>query len=187
MASNQIQLANIYDIDGNSLLLNEIVLNDRRYIFEHVSSSIHLLTEKTNMSPSVQMTTECTQKCADPGQSGTQNLDSKWMQVDGPGLVGKLEWCELEKVEVLGKKTLVSTSKRILVIQPKPLSTKLWSSFHAAKSVCGNICGRLYFPSSLSEIKESKRFGVIINGLPGGFGSDSIMKNVIGHGEMPIK
>ena len=121
--SNQIQLANIYDIYGNSLLLNEIVLNDRIYIFEHVSSSIHLLTEKTIMLPSVQMTTECTQKCP-AGQSGPPNFYSKWMQVDGPGLDEKLEWCELEKVQVLGKKTLVSTYKRILVI-PKPFSTKL--------------------------------------------------------------
>ena len=42
MSSNQIQLANVYDINGNSLLLNEIVLNDRKYIFERISSSIHL-------------------------------------------------------------------------------------------------------------------------------------------------
>ena len=149
MTSNQIQLANIYDIDGNSLLLNEIVLSNQQYIFERISSSIHLLTEKTDMLPSGQMTNEFTEKCPS-GPSGTQ--------VDGPGLNGKLEWCELEKVEVLLKKTLVSTSKRVLLVKPESSGTKVNGLFSAANRLCGNMCGRLYFPSTLSEIKEIKRF-----------------------------
>ena len=41
--SSQIQLANVYDLQGNNLLLDELVLMDRKYEFRKFSSSVHAL------------------------------------------------------------------------------------------------------------------------------------------------
>ena len=68
----------------------------------------------------------------------------------------------MEKVEVIVEKTFASTSKRVLLIKPKTLPVKthlrLDGTFYAANQLCSNVCGRIYFPSTLSEIKEIKRF-----------------------------
>ena len=43
IGSSQIQLANIYDIHGNALLVNEYVVLDASYVFQRFPSSIYLL------------------------------------------------------------------------------------------------------------------------------------------------
>ena len=43
IGSSQIQLANIYDIHGNALLINEYVVLDAGYIFQRFQSSVYLL------------------------------------------------------------------------------------------------------------------------------------------------
>ena len=43
IGSSQIQLANIYDIHGNALLVNEYVVLDASYVFQRFQSSIYLL------------------------------------------------------------------------------------------------------------------------------------------------
>ena len=43
IGSSQIQLANIYDIQGNALLANEYVILDARYVFQRFQSSAYLL------------------------------------------------------------------------------------------------------------------------------------------------
>ena len=45
--SNQnLQLANIYDLQGNNLLLDELVLMDRNYEFRKFSDTVHALIGK---------------------------------------------------------------------------------------------------------------------------------------------
>lgn len=41
--SKQIQVANIYDVEGNALLTNEYVVVDGSYIFQRFAQSIYLL------------------------------------------------------------------------------------------------------------------------------------------------
>ena len=41
--SSQIQLASIYDVHGNALLLNEMVITDGRYLFQRFDPAIYLL------------------------------------------------------------------------------------------------------------------------------------------------
>ena len=43
IGSSQIQLANIYDIKGTALLINEYVVMDERYTFERFDPAIYLL------------------------------------------------------------------------------------------------------------------------------------------------
>ena len=43
IGSSQIQLANIYDMQGNTLLINEYVVLDASYVFQRFQSSIYLL------------------------------------------------------------------------------------------------------------------------------------------------
>ena len=43
IGSSQIQLANIYDIQGNALLANEYVILDASYVFQRFQSSVYLL------------------------------------------------------------------------------------------------------------------------------------------------
>ena len=43
IGSSEIQLANIYDIQGNALLVNEYVVLDGSYVFQRFQSSIFLL------------------------------------------------------------------------------------------------------------------------------------------------
>ena len=44
--SSQIQLANVYDLQGNNLLIDELVLMDRNYEFRRFPSSVHALIGK---------------------------------------------------------------------------------------------------------------------------------------------
>ena len=44
--SNQIQMANIYDITGVALLINEYVVSDGTYTFERFDPAIYLLIGK---------------------------------------------------------------------------------------------------------------------------------------------
>ena len=76
MTSNQIQLANVYDIDGNSLLLNDIVLKDRSYTFERVSSSLHVLIEASITNERLAPTNECSLSCpaGPPGPPGPRGI-----------------------------------------------------------------------------------------------------------------
>lgn len=41
--SSEIQLANIYDIEGNALLVNEYVIANGSYLFQRFDPSIYLL------------------------------------------------------------------------------------------------------------------------------------------------
>ena len=146
-SSSQIQLASIFDIHGNGLLVNEIVMNDKKYIFERVSSVLYLLVEQTTLS------------YTPPALQNVLSHNSL------KGNTPKLKWCYQEtsitvgygkfKVsgEILAKKKLASTSKKVVFIQP---SGNI--SCHDAKSLCDHICGRLYFPSSLSEITEIQKY-----------------------------
>ena len=43
IGSSQIQLANIYDIHGNALLVNEYVIMDGSYKFQRFDPAIYLL------------------------------------------------------------------------------------------------------------------------------------------------
>ena len=43
IGSSQIQLANIYDIYGNALLVNEYVIMDGSYLFQRFEPAIYLL------------------------------------------------------------------------------------------------------------------------------------------------
>ena len=43
IGSSQIQLANIYDIHGNALLVNEYVIVDGSYVFQRFDPAIYLL------------------------------------------------------------------------------------------------------------------------------------------------
>ena len=43
IGSSQIQLANIYDIHGNALLVNEYVIMDGSYLFQRFEPAIYLL------------------------------------------------------------------------------------------------------------------------------------------------
>ena len=42
IGSSQIQLANIYDIHGNALLVNEYVIMDESYLFQRFDPAIYL-------------------------------------------------------------------------------------------------------------------------------------------------
>ena len=44
--SSQIQLANIYDLKGNRVLIDELVLMDRKYEFKKFSSDTYALIGK---------------------------------------------------------------------------------------------------------------------------------------------
>ena len=46
IGSSQIQLANIYDIQGNALLVNEYVIMDGSYLFQRFEPAIYLLIGK---------------------------------------------------------------------------------------------------------------------------------------------
>ena len=46
IGSSQIQLANIYDIHGNALLVNEYVIMDGSYLFQRFEPAIYLLIGK---------------------------------------------------------------------------------------------------------------------------------------------
>ena len=50
--SSQIQLANIYDIHGNALLVNEYVIMDGSYVFQRFDPAIYLLIGSSR-NPSV--------------------------------------------------------------------------------------------------------------------------------------
>ena len=50
IGSNQVQLANIEDIYGNSLLANEYVVLDGSYVFERFEPSIYLLIGEINLN-----------------------------------------------------------------------------------------------------------------------------------------
>ena len=43
IGSSQIQLANIYDVQGNALLVNEYVIMDGSYLFQRFEPAIYLL------------------------------------------------------------------------------------------------------------------------------------------------
>ena len=43
IGSSQIQLANIFDIQGNALLVNEYVIMDGSYVFQRFDPAIYLL------------------------------------------------------------------------------------------------------------------------------------------------
>ena len=60
----------------------------------------------------------------------------------------KLEWCNLDGHEVIVQKRL-RTSKEIIVVDDIEDQT-----YQKAKSVCENICGNLYFPSTMNETDE---------------------------------
>ena len=47
IGSSQLQLANIYDINGNALLVNEYVILDGNYLFTRFDPAIYLLIGKT--------------------------------------------------------------------------------------------------------------------------------------------
>ena len=180
MTSNQIQLANIYDIDGNSLLLNDIVLKDRSYTFERVSSSLHLLVETSITNDRFVPTNKCSLRCpAGPpgpqgprGKPGSNGIKGERGDIGKKGEPGsnafrkasqsvKTEnkrelfcksWCNLEFENVLGKSVLRSTSKKVLVLYPNRSL-----SFSGAHRTCSGVGGSLYFPSTLSEIDEILR------------------------------
>ena len=48
--SKQIQVANIYDVEGNALLTNEYVVVDGSYIFQRFDQSIYLLIGSTSFN-----------------------------------------------------------------------------------------------------------------------------------------
>ena len=181
MTSNQIQLANVYDINGNRLLLNDIVLKDRSYTFERVSSSLHLLVETSITSERFTPTTECSLSCpagppgppgprgkpgyngmkgergdigkkGEPGRNAFRKV-SKSVEADsvGVGICMPGQWCNLESENVLGKSVLMSTSKKVLVINPdRPASLSVGLAYRT----CSGVGGTLYFPSTQSEIDE---------------------------------
>ena len=146
-SSNQIQLASIFDIHGNGLLVNEIVINDKKYIFERVSSVLYLLVEQTTSSYT------------------PPALENNLLHNGLKGNTPKLKWCYQQteitfgygnfKVsgEIVAKKKLASTSKKVVSIQP---SANI--SYYDANRLCDHICGRLYFPSSLSEITDIQKY-----------------------------
>ena len=77
------------------------------------------------------------------------------------------EWCNLcnltNSTEIITK-TLLSTSKNIIMLKPN-----VKKNFYDAESLCKQICGRIYFPSSLPENNEL--FGIA---LKGGFSFEDI-------------
>ena len=50
IGTSQIQLANIYDIHGNALLVNEYVVIDGNYSFQRFEPAIYLLIGKTRIN-----------------------------------------------------------------------------------------------------------------------------------------
>ena len=60
----------------------------------------------------------------------------------------KQDWCNLDNYEINVQKRL-NSSKEIIVVAAIDDNT-----YEKAKSVCEDICGRLYFPSTLKENDE---------------------------------
>ena len=137
-------MANVFDVNGNGLLLNEIVMNDKNYKFEHVSSSLYVLVEQTSLSQDISGL-----KATSVHQgSKTNSPQLKWCFQNYT--MGVVFW---KTAEILLKKKLSSTSKRVVFIKP---DSNLF--YGRAKLHCLDICGRLYFPSSFSEMNEIKKY-----------------------------
>ena len=64
----------------------------------------------------------------------------------------KYDWCNLDNYDVAVQQRL-NSSKEIIVVDEIDSNT-----YEKAKSVCENICGRLYFPSTLKENNEVESF-----------------------------
>ena len=95
--------------------------------------------------------TVCPQTCpmgppgpqGEPGQKGDRGT---------PGQVRRQnnrDWCNLPYAGEILAKTVVSTSKKIVLLKPDSGKT-----FYGAGSLCKSICGSLYFPSTLAENNE---------------------------------
>ena len=138
-------------------------MDSKNYIFEHASSSIYLLTEQTTLSNSSPKLSSISYESLEGQLSSNKNEP-------------KLKWCfqESESVfdhfrnafknflgegggyfsaTILAKKSLAASSKKVVLMRP---STNL--SFVFAWQLCDEFCGRLYFPSWLSEITEIQKY-----------------------------
>ena len=67
----------------------------------------------------------------------------------------KYDWCNLDNYDIAVQQRL-NSSKDIIVVDE--LFVAAGNTYEKAKSVCENICGRLYFPSTLKENDEVESF-----------------------------
>ena len=86
----------------------------------------------------------------DPGQKGDcATSDNDEIKEEKSEPASKRDWCNLSNAGEIIKKTVLSTSKNVIML--KPDSKK---NFHEAESLCKSICGKIYFPSTLVENNE---------------------------------
>ena len=65
-------------------------------------------------------------------------------------------WCNLDNYDVAVQQRLNSSKDIIVVDEIDDFEIDNHNTYENAKSVCENICGRLYFPSTLKENDEVK-------------------------------
>ena len=86
----------------------------------------------------------------DPGQKGDcATSDNDEIKEGKSEPANKRDWCNLSNAGRIKAKTILSTSKNIIMLKPHSPKT-----FHEAENLCKSICGRIYFPSSLAENNE---------------------------------
>ena len=101
---------------------------------------------------------KCPQTCpmGPPGPQGPPGKKSECASSCNDEIKGdkgesaiKPDWCNLPDAGEILAKTVVSTSKKIVML--KPVYEK---NFNDADRLCKSICGRIYFPSSFAENNE---------------------------------
>ena len=91
------------------------------------------------------------------GNRGTAGIDGIKGQKGEPGNSGETptrDWCNLSNAGEIIAKTVLLTSKNIIMLKPDSHKT-----FYEAERLCKSICGRIYFPSTLAENNEVFQIG----------------------------
>lgn len=83
----------------------------------------------------------------DPGQKGDcATSDNDEIKEGKSEPANKRDWCNLSNAGEIKAKAVLSTSKKVIMLKPDESKT-----FNEAQSICKNICGKIYFPSTLAE------------------------------------
>ena len=84
----------------------------------------------------------------DPGQKGDCATSDKIKEGKSEP-PNKRDWCNLQSAGEILAKTVLSTSKKVILLKPDGQK-----NFIEAEKLCKSICGSIYFPSSLAENNE---------------------------------